>query len=394
MDRVIVEPRIRNNVCLTAHPVGCARLVSAQIDYAAGRGPLAGPGKVLVIGSSAGYGLASRVMAAFGCGAATVGVALEKPGSPSRTGSAGWYATAAFDRRARAAGLDSWSINGDAYSPATKEATVALIGERLGRVDLVVYSLASPVRPKPNGEGLYRSVLKPVGQRSSVKTVDLMTARVGMVNLEPASEDEIEGTIKVMGGEDWELWIQALEAGGVLSPRAATIAFSYLGPELTFPFYRGATIGKAKEHLEATARRLHQRLAARGGSAYASVNKAVVSKAGAVIAGFPLYAALLYRVMREKGIHEGPIEQIDRLFREFLFGGDRVPVDGEGRIRLDDRELRDDVQEQVRRRWDEATTENLAAIGDLATVRREFLGLSGFEIEGVDYEADVDPAAC
>jgi len=387
---VIIKPRIRNNICLTAHPDGCARLVSAQIDYATSRGPIGGPASVLVVGSSTGYGLASRIIAAFACGAKTVGVALEKPGSPQRAGSAGWYNAAYFDRRATAAG--AWSINGDAFSDATKEETVALIKRHIGKIDLVVYSLASPVRPDPRSGALYRSVLKPVGDRATVKTVDFMSGEVSEVGLEPATQDEIESTIQVMGGEDWDLWIHALDAGAVLSPRAVTVAFSYVGPELTFPFYRGATIGKAKEHLEATARRLRDRLAHTGGSAYVSVNKAVVTKAGAVIQGFPLYASILYRVMRERGIHEGPIEQMFRLFGERLFERGGVPLDAEGRIRLDDLEMRDDVQEQVRRRWHEATTDNLSEIADLAGFRQEFLNLSGFAVEGIDYEVDVDPA--
>jgi len=390
--RVIIKPRIRNNICLTAHPEGCARLVSAQIDYATSRGPLDGPANILVIGSSTGYGLAARIVAAFAYGAKTVGVALEKPGSPLRVGSAGWYNSASFDRSAAAAGRGSWSINGDAFANETKDEAVALIKKHMGRVELVVYSLASPVRPGPAGGALFRSVLKPVGNRARVKTVDLTTEQVSEVALEPATEEEIENTIKVMGGEDWDLWMQALEAGDALSAGATTVAFSYVGPPLTFPFYRGATIGKAKEDLEATARRLREHLARRGGSAYVSVNKAVVTKAGAVIQGFPLYASILYRVMKERGVHEGPIEQMFRLFAERLFAQGGVPEDCEGRIRLDDLEMREDVQEQVRRRWYEATTENLREIADLAGFRREFLNLSGFAVEGIDYEADVDPS--
>ncbi len=386
-----IKPRIRNNICLTAHPVGCARLVSAQIDYAVSRRLIAGPANVLVIGSSTGYGLASRIVAAFACGAKSVGVALEKPGSPLRAGSSGWYNSAAFDRCAAASGLGAWSINGDAFSNDTKEKTVALIREKMGGVDLVIYSLASPVRSNPAGGALFRSVLKPVGSPATVKTVDLTTERVSEATLEPATDEEIEDTIRVMGGEDWDLWMEALDASAALSAGAATVAFSYVGPELTFPFYRGATIGKAKEHLEATALRLRARLAQRGGSAYVSVNKAVVTKAGAVIQGFPLYASILYRVMKERGIHEGTIEQMFRLFAERLFAAGAVPVDGEGRIRLDELEMRADVQEQVRRRWNEATTENLREIADIAGVRNEFLNLSGFGVEGIDYEADVDP---
>ena len=388
---MIIEPKILRNICLTAHPLGCSAQVQEQIDYVRGKEPLAGSKRTLIVGSSNGYGLAARILAAYGCGADTVGVAYERPGTDTKSGSAGWYNDIAFRRAAERDGLGAWSINGDAFSREIKEQTLELIREKLGSVDLVVYSIASPRRMDPQTGILHSSVIKPIGRPFVEKTVDFQTGEVSEIRAEPAgSQKEIEDTVKVMGGEDWALWIDALDAAGLLEQGSTTLAFSYIGPEFTAAIYRDGTIGEAKKHLEQTAKTLNRRLAQRGGRALVSVNKALVTRASAVIPAVPLYIALLYRVMKDRGLHEACIQQIDRLFRDYLYSSDPLPADQEGRIRLDDREMLPEVQEEVRRRWKQATSENVERLSDIAGFRDEYLRYHGFGVPGIDYGADVE----
>jgi len=329
-------------------------------------------------------------VAAFGCEATTVSVAFEKEGSAKRSGTAGWYNTQAFDECARESGLRSVSLNGDAFSQEIKQQTIEAVREHLGQVDFVIYSLASPVRTDPETGTMYRSVLKPIGKPFTGRSLDLMKGEIGEVHLEPANEEEIETTVKVMGGEDWTLWIEALEQAGVLAENPLTVAYSYIGSELTREVYRDGTIGRAKDHLEQTAKELQQRMARYGGRAYVSVNKAVVTRSSAVIP-VGLYFVLLSGVMQEKGLEEGCIEQCYRLFSDRLYRGDEIPTDEEGRIRLDDWELRDDVQDEVRRRWELVNNDNIHELADLEDYRKQFLQIHGFGYDNVDYEADVTP---
>ncbi|MGV3541110.1 MAG: enoyl-ACP reductase FabV [Rufibacter sp.] len=387
---MIITPRVRGFICLTSHPEGCEQNVVNQINYVKSKGAIDGPKKVLVLGASTGFGLASRITAAFGSNAATIGVYFEKPSAEGKPGSPGWYNTAAFEKHAHAAGLYAKSINGDAFSDEVKQKTLDLIKTDLGQVDLVVYSLASPRRTNPKTGVTHNSVLKPIGQPFSNKTVDFHTGNVTEVSINPATEEDIENTVAVMGGEDWELWIDALKAEGLLAEGATTVAYSYIGPALTEPVYRKGTIGRAKDHLEATAFTISDKLKDLNGKAYVSVNKALVTQASSAIPVIPLYISLLYKVMKAKGIHEGTIEQIQRLFQERLYTNGEVPVDEKGRIRIDDWEMRDDVQAEVAALWEQATTENLQEIGDLAGYRNDFFHLFGFEVEGVEYEKDVN----
>ncbi len=385
---MIIEPRMRGFICLTAHPDGCAQSVKNQIKYVQSKGALNGPKRVLVIGASTGFGLASRITAAFGSGASTIGVFFEKPGSEGKTASPGWYNSAAFEKEAHAAGLYAKSINGDAFSNEIKQQTIDLIKADLGQVDLVIYSLASPVRMHPETGVLYRSALKPIGNTFSNKTVDFHTGVVSQVSIEPATEEDIKNTVVVMGGEDWSMWMEAMKNAGVLAQGAMTVAYSYIGPAVTEAVYRKGTIGRAKDHLEATASEITANLASVGGKAYVSVNKALVTQASSAIPVIPLYISLLYKTMKAKGIHEGCIEQMQRLFADRLFNGDEIPTDNEGRIRIDDWEMREDVQERVAALWQEANTESLPEIGDLAGYKQDFLNLFGFGFEGVNYLSD------
>ncbi len=387
---MIIEPRMRGFICLTAHPKGCEQNVINQINYIKSKGPINGPKKVLVIGASTGFGLASRITSAFGSDAATIGVYFEKPPKEGKTASPGWYNTAAFETEAIKAGLYAKSINGDAFSNEVKEQTIELIKADLGQIDLVIYSLASPVRTNPNTGILHRSTLKPIGGTFTNKTVDFHTGIVSDVTIEPANEEEIENTIAVMGGEDWEMWIDALKAENLLAEGFTTVAYSYIGPAVTEAVYRKGTIGRAKDHLEATAFTITDKLTEVKGKAYVSVNKALVTQASSAIPVIPLYISLLYKIMKEKGIHEGCIEQIQRLFKERLYTGVPTPVDNNGRIRIDDWEMRDDVQERIAALWEESTTENLPSAGDLAGYKTEFLNLFGFDVSGIDYQADVN----
>ncbi|PKW21021.1 enoyl-ACP reductase FabV [Flavobacterium lindanitolerans] len=387
---MIIEPRMRGFICLTAHPKGAEQSVKNQIEYVKSKGKIDGAKKVLVIGASTGFGLASRITSAFGSDAATIGVFFEKPPMEGKTASPGWYNSAAFEAEAHKAGLYAKSINGDAFSNEVKDQTIELIKKDLGQVDLVIYSLASPVRTNPVTGITHRSVLKPIGDTFSNKTVDFHTGKVSEISIEPSKEDDIENTVAVMGGEDWAMWMEAMKKAGVLAPGAMTIAYSYIGPSLTEPVYRKGTIGRAKDHLEATAFSITDSLKDIRGKAYVSVNKALVTQASSAIPVIPLYISLLYKVMKEEGIHEGTIEQIQRLYQQRLYTGGEVPTDEKGRIRIDDWEMRDDVQEKVAALWEKATTENLSEIGDLEGYRKDFYNLFGFDIEGVDYKADTN----
>lgn len=393
---MIIRPKVRGFICVTAHPVGCERNVAEQIDitravaHDGGRGPK----RVLVIGASTGYGLASRIVAGFGYGAATLGVFFEKPSSADKTGTAGWYNAAAFDKLAKQAGLYSKSINGDAFANETRERAIEIIRNEMGGpVDLVVYSLASPVRKLPDTGEVVRSALKTIGEPFTATSVDTNKDTVIQASVEPATEQEIKDTVTVMGGDDWALWIDALSAAGVLARDAKTIAYSYVGTEITWPIYWHGTLGQAKQHLDNTARTLRERHAAEGLDARVGVMKSVVTQASAAIPVIPLYVSLAFRIMKEKGIHEGCIEQINRLFHDRLYrpDGTAPDMDGEGRLRLDDWELRDDVQQACKALWPTVTTENLRDITDYDGYKHEFLKLFGFDREDVDYGADVDP---
>jgi enoyl-[acyl-carrier protein] reductase/trans-2-enoyl-CoA reductase (NAD+) len=388
---MIIKPRTRGFICTTSHPVGCAAQVQEQIDYVKSQPQLNGPRNVLVIGASTGYGLASRVVSAFGAGANTIGIYRPSSATEKRTASAGWYNSAAFEKAAEEAGLKSYSITGDAFANETREKIVELIRSELGQVDLVVYSVASARRTDPNTGEVFNSVLKPIGQSYTNKTVNFHTGEVTSVTIDPASDEEIRQTVAVMGGDDWELWMDALQHGGVLADNATTIAFSYIGPELTHAIYRDGSIGQAKNHLEATAHKLNDRLSAKGGRAFLTVAKALVTQSSSAIPVVPLYISALYKVMKEKGLHEGCIEQLQRLFADRLYAGGEVPTDEAGRIRIDDWEMRADVQEEVAKLWDKITTDNINDLSDLVGYRQEFFQLFGFETDGVDYEADVDP---
>jgi enoyl-[acyl-carrier protein] reductase/trans-2-enoyl-CoA reductase (NAD+) len=391
---MIIKPKIRGFICTTAHPAGCAAHVEEQIAYVRGKGAIAGlPQRVLVIGASTGYGLASRIVPAFAGGAATLGVFFEKPGEEGRTGSAGWYNSVGFEKAAHAAGLYAKSINGDAFSDAIKQQVIATIKADLGTVDAVIYSLASPRRTHPQSGVTFSSTLKPVGPAFTAKTVNTDKGTVSDITIEPASEQEIADTVAVMGGEDWEMWIDALQAAGALADGALTVAYSYIGPDLTHAIYRAGTIGRAKEHLESTAKRLQQKLGGSRGRAFVSINKALVTQASSAIPVVPLYISLLYKVMKARGLHEGCIEQLYRLFAERLAPGAAPQLDVEGRIRIDDWEMRPEIQQQVAALWPQVTTENLDAVSDIAGYRTEFLKLFGFGLPGVDYEAEADPVA-
>ncbi|MEK6451771.1 MULTISPECIES: enoyl-ACP reductase FabV [Myroides] len=388
---MIIQPRTRGFICLTSHPEGCAENVKKQIEYVKSKGQINnGPKKVLVIGASTGFGLASRISAAFGSNAATIGVFFEKPGTAGRPGTAGWYNTAAFETEATKAGLYAKSINGDAFSDEIKKQTIELIKQDLGQIDLIVYSLASPRRTHPKTGVAYASVLKPIGEPFTNKTVDFHTGVVTNISIDPVKEQsDIDNTIAVMGGEDWKFWIEDLKAAGVLADGVKTVAYSYIGPELTYPIYRNGTIGMAKNDLEATVSTINELLKDKNGVSYVSVNKALVTQSSSAIPVVPLYISLLYKVMKEKGIHEGCIEQMQRLFAERLYATD-AQLDSEGRIRVDDLEMREDVQAEVAKLWAEVTTENIEAISDLAGYRRDFFNLFGFEFDGINYDQESD----
>ena len=390
---MVIKPKVRGFVCVTAHPQGCAAHVQEQIDYVKAKGSIKnGPKKVLVIGASTGYGLASRITAAFGSGAGTLGIFFERPSEEGRTATPGWYNTIAFTKAARAAGLYAKNLNGDAFSSELKKQAIDLIKADLGQVDLVVYSLASPRRTHPKTGAVHKSVLKPVGAPYTNKTVDTDKGVVSEITIEPATPAEIADTTTVMGGEDWEMWIDALLGAGVLAPGATTVAYSYIGPEVTWPIYKNGTIGLAKNDLERAAKRLDAVLKTHGyGRAFISVNKALVTQASSAIPVVPLYISLLYKIMKAKGTHEGCIEQMQRLFATQMYGGGGLTFDEAGRVRVDDWEMKPDVQAEVARIWPQVTTENLGALTDIAGYRSEFLRLFGFGLPGINYEAETEP---
>ncbi|MCH7224857.1 enoyl-ACP reductase FabV [Haloferula sp. A504] len=388
---MIVAPKIRGFICTTSHPDGCARHVADKIDLVKSRGPIEnGPKRVLVIGSSTGYGIASRIATAFGCGASTIGVFFDKPGSEKGTGTAGWYNTVAFEKEAKAAGLYARSFNGDAFSHEMKKTVIDAIKADLKQIDCVVYSLASPRRQHPDSGEIFKSVLKPLARPFTNKNLNTTTKVVNEITLEPANQTEIDHTVAVMGGEDWEMWMDALLEAGVLADGVQTVSYSYIGPEVTWPIYTNGTIGAAKTDLEVTQRRLDRKLAPLNGKAWVSVNKALVTQASSAIPVVPLYISLLYKVMKAKGTHEDTIEQMDRLFRERLYGKCEPQPDDQGRIRVDDWEMAPDVQAAVDEAWKVVNTENLQQYADIEGYDASFLRLFGFGLEGVDYEADTD----
>ena len=388
---MIIKPRVRGFLCTTTHPVGCAANVRHQIDYVKSHGSIEnGPKRVLVIGASTGYGLASRITAAFGAGAATLGIFFEKEGTETKPGTAGWYNSAAFHSAAEAEGLYAKSINGDAFSEEIKQKTIATIREDLGQVDLVVYSLAAPRRQHPVTGVIHNSTLKPIGKPTVQKGVNTDKQEVQDFHLEPATQEEIDNTVAVMGGEDWQMWIDTLDKAGVLAEGAKTTAYTYIGEKMTWDIYWHGTIGAAKQDLDRRVTGIRERLAAKGGDARVSVLKAVVTQASAAIPAMPIYLAILFKVMKGRGSHEGCIEQVDGLFRESLYNP-APQLDDEGRLRADQKELDPAVQAEVAELWQQIDTDNLHQLSDFAGYRREFLQLFGFEVDGVDYEAEVNP---
>jgi len=391
---MIIKPKIRGFICTTTHPVGCEANVKEQIAQTKAKGPITnGPKKVLVVGASSGYGLSSRIAAAFGSQAATIGVFFEKPGTESKPGTAGWYNSAAFDKFAKAQGLYAKSINCDAFSHEAKQKVIELIKQDLGQIDLVVYSLASPVRKLPDSGELVRSALKPIGEPYTATAVDTNKDCIIEATVEPATEQEIADTVTVMGGQDWELWMQALTDAGVLADNCKTVAYSYIGTELTWPIYWHGALGKAKMDLDRAAKALNTQLSANGGSANVAVLKSVVTQASSAIPVMPLYIAMVFKKMRQEGLHEGCMEQIYRMFSERLYRSDNAKpeTDSDNRLRLDDWELREDIQQHCRDLWPQVTTENLSELTDYQEYKAEFLKLFGFGIDGIDYDADVNP---
>ena len=388
---MIIKPRVRGFMCITSHPAGCEANVRQQIEYVQSQGEISdGPKRVLVLGSSTGYGLASRISAAFGCGASTLGVFFEKEGTDRKPATAGWYNSAAFHKCAEEAGLYARSINGDAFSDAVKQTVIEQIKADLGQIDLVVYSLAAPRRQHPKTGEIFNSTLKPIGQPMSGRMLNTDKEIITEYSLEAASEAEIANTVAVMGGEDWQMWIEALDEAGVLADGAQTTAFTYLGDRVTWDIYWHGTIGAAKKDLDKRVVGLRERLAARGGDARVSVLKAVVTQASSAIPAMPLYLALLFKIMKEAGTHEGCIEQVYGLFRNSLYG-DNPEYDEEGRCRADGHELKPEIQQRVEELWPQVTGDNLNELSDFAGYKREFLRLFGFEVDGVDYDADVNP---
>ena len=389
---MIIRPKIRGFICTTAHPVGCSQQVQTQIDYVKKCPPIApGPKKALVIGASTGYGLSSRVVAAFGCRAATIGIFFERPSENKRTATAGWYNAIAFEKKARAEGLYAKSFNADAFCDEIKERVAEAVRKDLGQLDLIIYSVASPRRVHPKTGSVDKSVLKPIGASYTNKSLDFDTNRVVQVSLPAATEEEVHQTVSVMGGEDWEMWMDSLDRGDLIAEGALSVAYSYVGPEVTYPVYRGGTIGKAKDHLEQTARKLTERLKKKNAKALISINKALVTQSSSAIPFIPLYFVILRKVMKQKGLDEDCIQQMVRLFSSRLYAKSEIPVDSHGRIRIDDLEVRPDVQEEVMRLWEIVTTENLPEIADLKGYREDFLKLFGFGFPEVDYNQDVDP---
>lgn len=389
---MVIKPKIRGFICVNSHPVGCAAHVQEQIDYVKANGALDnGPKNVLVIGSSTGYGLASRITAAFGCGAKTLGIFFEKEGTVKRTGTAGWYNTIAFEKAANAEGLWSKNINGDAFSDELKDKAIDVISKEMGKIDLVVYSLASPRRTDPETGEVFNSTLKPIGQPYTASTLNTSKRVIEEVSVEPANEQEIADTVKVMGGEDWERWLDRLQGADVLADNCQTVSYTYIGKELTWPIYGKATIGKAKEDLDRAAAAITDKLAGVKGKAYVASLKALVTQASSAIPIMPLYISLMYRVMKEEGTHEGCIEQIYGLYKECLYS-QNPNMDDDGRLRMDGKELAEHVQAKIAELWPQVTSDNIDELTDYKGYNAEFLRLFGFGYDHVDYDADIDPS--
>lgn len=390
---MIIKPKIRGFICTTTHPVGCEKNIQAQIEYTKQQGKIVnGPKRVLVIGSSAGYGMSSRVAAAYGSDASTIGVFFEKPATEKKPGSAGWYNSAAFEKQAKADGLYAKSINGDAFSHEVKAKVVELIKQDLGQIDAIIYSVAAPVRKLPDTGEVIRSSLKPIGETYISTAIDTNKDVIINATVAPATEEEVADTVTVMGGQDWELWLSALGEAGVLAPGVKTVAYSYIGTELTWPIYWDGALGKAKIDLDRASTAIQAQLAPLNGEAYVSVQKSVVTQASSAIPVMPLYISMVFKIMKEKGLHEGCMEQIYRLFNTQLYkqDGSAPETDDARRLRLDDWELRDDVQQACKALWPKITTENLFDLTDYKEYKEEFLQLFGFAINGVDYDAEVD----
>lgn len=390
---MVIKPKIRGFICTNAHPAGCAAHVQEQIDYVKANGAVdGGPKNVLILGASTGYGLASRITAAFGCGAKTLGVFFEKEGTERKTGTAGWYNTAGFQQAADEAGLWSKHINGDAFSDELKDKVVDVIKNDMGgKIDLVVYSLAAPRRTDPKTGEVYSSTLKPIGQEYTMTSLNTSKRAIETATVEPASEEEIANTVKVMGGEDWEMWIDRLLDADLLAENCQTVSYTYIGKKLTWPIYGKATIGKAKEDLDRAAAAITDKLSGLNGKGYVASLKAVVTQASSAIPIMPLYISLMFRVMKAEGTHEGCIEQVDGLYRECLYPETAPELDEAGRLRMDGKELADHVQAQIEELWPQVTTENIDELTDYVSYHAEFLKLFGFGVDGVDYEADVNP---
>ncbi len=388
---MIIEPKVRGFICTTTHPTGCRENVRSQIQLVKARGPIKnGPKKVLVIGASTGYGLASRISAAFGSGAATIGVFFEKKGNARKSGSAGWYNSAAFDEFAKAEGLYAKSINADAFSDECRQKVIEVIKQDLGQVDLIIYSLAAPVRKMPQTGEIVRSALKPIGEVYTSTAIDTNKDCIIQASVECATQEEIENTVKVMGGQDWELWIEALVNAGVVAQNCQTLAYSYIGTQITWPIYWHGTLGKAKEDLDRAAAANNKRLEAVGGHARVAVLKSVVTQASSAIPVMPLYISICFKVMRELGTYESVIEHIQRMFADMLYGPNLL-LDDKDRVRVDALELKDEVQDRCKQIWQEVTNENLFEKTDYADYKKQFLQLFGFEVDNVDYSADVNP---
>ena len=387
---MIIKPRVRGFMCITSHPIGCEANVKSQIDFVKSQSAIEFPKRVLVIGSSTGYGLAARITAAFGGGASTLGIFFEKPGTERKSGTAGWYNSAAFHKFAKQDGLYAKSLNGDAFSDDVKERTIATIKEDLGQIDLVIYSLAAPRRQHPKTGEVFNSTLKPVGKDITMQGVNTDKEEIQEFSLEAANAQEIADTVAVMGGEDWAMWMDALGTAGVLAEGAKTTAFTYIGEKMTWDLYWDGTIGMAKKDLDTRVLSIREKLAVTGGDARVSVLKAVVTQASSAIPVMPLYLAILFKEMKLKGTHEGCIEQLYRLFTECLYN-DSPRTDEEGRLRVDELEMLPEVQDRVAAVWAQITTENLAELTDFAGYKHEFLRLFGFQMEGVDYDAEVNP---
>tara|TARA_B100000900_G_scaffold401638_1_gene406537 strand:+ start:332 stop:1519 length:1188 start_codon:yes stop_codon:yes gene_type:complete len=391
---MIIRPKVRGFVCVTAHPTGCAANVQEQIDYVKRQPPVEnGPKNVLIVGASTGYGLASRVTAAFGCGANTLGIYFERPSERGRTATPGWYNSVALEKAAKTDGLIASSINGDAFSNEIKEQAIERIKSGMGKIDLVIYSLASPRRTDPNTGETYRSALKPIGANYSNKYLDTDRRSIQEATVEAATDEDIQNTVKVMGGADWELWIQFLKEADLLSEGFKTVAYDYIGPKVTWPIYKDGTIGQAKVDLRRAKAAINEFVSDLNGEAHVSVNKAVVTQASSAIPGVNLYITILFKIMKELGGHEGCIEQMQRLFSDRLYNRNgNVPIDELGLIRMDDWEMEKTVQDKITKVWPLVSTENLEELTDFEGYQTDFLRLFGFGIKGVDYEADVEPA--